>query len=205
MDPAMKLCSSQRTGNQHMPPEDSPSLVVGIDHQLDDENWVRRAIFNRLSAIENEMKTLGSGGFASFLVAICIGVAAALAWQSYDLAALRQISANQDQVASKITKLQDVDMELLAKTTSPPAQPLVAPSIDPGRLHQITLDVAALRQSVERISAGQDQTAGEIAKLLGVNVELLAKIPSPPAQSAYVRRPRPTALRPSRTPIQSQP
>lgn len=205
MNPAMKLRCSQRTGSQQMPAGDSSSLALGIDHQLDDESRARRAIFNRLSAIENEMKTLGSGGFASFLVAICIGVAAALAWQSYDLAALRQVSANQDQVASKITKLQSVDMELLAKITPPPAHPSVAPTIDPERLHEIASDLAALRQTVERISAGQDQTAGEIAKLQGENVELLAKIPSPRAQSAYVRKATPTALRPSRALIPFQP
>jgi hypothetical protein len=41
-----------------------------------------RAISNRLLAIDNAMERLASRGFR-YLVAICIGVAAILAWQSY--------------------------------------------------------------------------------------------------------------------------
>jgi hypothetical protein len=44
----------------------------------------RKAIYDRLVAIENQMKRRGgSGGFARYLVGILIGVAATLAWQSW--------------------------------------------------------------------------------------------------------------------------
>src|SRR5262249_44316594 len=52
----------------------------------------RKAIYDRLVAIENQMKRRGSGGFTRYLVAILIGVAATLAWQSYGSAA-KQIIA----------------------------------------------------------------------------------------------------------------
>jgi TRAP-type C4-dicarboxylate transport system permease small subunit len=58
-------------------------LLSGISHHLDDEASERKAIYIRLVAIENEMKRRGSRGFARYLVAFCIGVAAILAWQSY--------------------------------------------------------------------------------------------------------------------------
>jgi len=49
----------------------------------DREASERKATCDRLAAIENEIKRRGSRGFARYLVAICIGVAATLAWQSY--------------------------------------------------------------------------------------------------------------------------
>src|SRR5215467_4463084 len=48
---------------------------------------------DRVGAIENQMKKRGSGGFARFLLAICIGVAATLAWQSYGEAAKQTFAA----------------------------------------------------------------------------------------------------------------
>jgi len=59
-------------------------VLLGILHRLDDGTSERKKAYDRLLAIENEMKGRGSrGGFARYLVAICIGVAATLAWQSY--------------------------------------------------------------------------------------------------------------------------
>jgi hypothetical protein len=63
--------------------EELDDLLSGISHHLDDEASERKAIYIRLVAIENEMKRRGSRGFARYLVAFCIGVAAILAWQSY--------------------------------------------------------------------------------------------------------------------------
>src|SRR6516162_3883992 len=59
-------------------------VLLGILHRLDDGTSERKKAYDRLLAIENEMKGRGSrGGFVRYLVAICIGVAATLAWQSY--------------------------------------------------------------------------------------------------------------------------
>jgi hypothetical protein len=63
--------------------------LLGITHR---ETTEREAIYHRLVAIENEMKRRSSRGFARYLVAICIGVAATLAWQSYG-DAIKQIIA----------------------------------------------------------------------------------------------------------------
>jgi hypothetical protein len=76
----------QRTDHQSKPAED-----LAISHHLDDEASERKAILNRLLAIDNAMERLASRGFR-YLVAICIGVVAILAWQSYGEAA-KQIIA----------------------------------------------------------------------------------------------------------------
>ncbi len=58
-------------------------LHSGFTPRLDLEALERKAIYDRLGAIENQKKRRGSGGLARYLVAILIGVAATLAWQSY--------------------------------------------------------------------------------------------------------------------------
>ena len=73
-------------------PVERDDLRPGITSYLDHEASERKAIYDRLVAIENEMKRRGSRGFARYLVAICIGVVATLAWQSYG-AATKQIIA----------------------------------------------------------------------------------------------------------------
>jgi hypothetical protein len=63
--------------------EDLHELLSAISHRLDHESAEQKAIFDRLGAVENQTKRRGSRGFARFLLAICIGVAGTLAWQSY--------------------------------------------------------------------------------------------------------------------------
>jgi hypothetical protein len=56
-----------------------PSITPSLDHEASE----RKAIYDRLVAIENAIKKRGSRRFGRYLVAILIGVAATLAWQSY--------------------------------------------------------------------------------------------------------------------------
>ena len=60
--------------------EDIHSL---LSQHLDDASSERRAIYHRLAAIESAVKRRRSRGIVRYLVAIAIGVAATLAWQSY--------------------------------------------------------------------------------------------------------------------------
>jgi hypothetical protein len=59
------------------------------------------------------------------------------------------------------------------------------PSLDPGQVQQMTQNLAALREMVQQLTAGQDQTTREIAKLeaavAGTNCE------DPRASGAAVR------------------
>ena len=72
-----------RPSHQPKAGEDLHELLSAIGHRLDHEGAKQTAIFDRLVAIENQTKRRGSRGFARFLLAICIGVAGTLAWQSY--------------------------------------------------------------------------------------------------------------------------
>ena len=66
--------------------EDVQNLLSQISHHLDYETSERTAIHRRLLSIENEVKKRGSRGFLRYLIAICIGAAAVLAWQAYGAA-----------------------------------------------------------------------------------------------------------------------
>jgi len=65
---------------------------LGIAPQLDREVLERNAIYDRLVAIENRMKRRSSRRFGRYLIAICVGVAGTLAWQSYGDAAKQVIA-----------------------------------------------------------------------------------------------------------------
>src|SRR5215472_967173 len=88
-EPVEDLHGSDDKLDQQLHPveEDEPverdNARRGITSYLDHEASERKAIYDRLVAIENTMKRRGSRGFGRYLVAILIGVAATLAWQSY--------------------------------------------------------------------------------------------------------------------------
>ena len=80
------------------PVEEVDDLLLAISRHIDNEASERKLIRNRLLAIENAMARLASRGFR-YLVAICIGVAAILAWQSYGEAAKRIIATKAPELA----------------------------------------------------------------------------------------------------------
>jgi hypothetical protein len=61
---------------------------------------------------------------------------------------------------------------------------LVAPPLDPQQVQQISLEVAALRQTVEQVAASQTKMAAEIDNLLVTDMEIFLKIPTPPQPPA---------------------
>jgi hypothetical protein len=76
----------------------------------------------------------------------------------------------------------------------------VGPSLDPQQVHQIALDLAALRQTVEQVAASQTKMSAEINNLLVTDMEIFLKIPTPPQPPAALsRKPMPVAP-PSRAP-----
>ena len=72
----------QRVGHQGNPVEQD-DLRPGFTSRLEVEASEHKAIHDRLAAIENQTKRRGSRGFTGYLVAVLIGVATTLAWQSY--------------------------------------------------------------------------------------------------------------------------
>ena len=192
----------QRTGDELRPVEDLHSLLLRISHHLDYETSERKTIYYRLQeitlltrkAVEGQVK--GRAWRASFLpyfVAICIGVAATLAWQSYG-AAYWQIVAtrapdlgwspeSKQMIASWIQQLgwtkpqtgQEATVQSPVPET-PQSAPIaqatpqaVAPktpataSIDPQQVRQLELDIAAVQQTVEQQLAAVRQTVQQLS------------------------------------------
>jgi hypothetical protein len=196
--------------NQSKLAEDLQSHLLRISHHLDYETSERKAVYDRLRAIDNQTKrTLesqakrrGSRGFARYLVAICIGVAATLAWQSYGEAAKQIIATRapelgwspeaKQMIASWVqqlgwTKPLAVESKAAPVTQTAPEKVApkapAAPSLDPEQVHQIALDVAALRQTVELLTAVQNQMARAVARQEAALVDILVKMPERPPQS----------------------
>ena len=110
----------------------------------------------------NTMRGLASRAPSRFLITVCIGVAATLAWLSYGSAA-RQMIANLHPLLGWLTPPTEPvaqsapDMIALAA----PA----APSFDQQQLNTMSLDLDAVRQSIDRIAAGQEQITRSIDQI----------------------------------------
>jgi hypothetical protein len=76
----------------------------------------------------------------------------------------------------------------------------IAASLDPQQVRQIALDVAALRQTVEQVVAGQTKMAEDINNLLVTDMEIFLKIPTPPQPPAALSHKPTPAAPPSRAP-----
>ena len=129
-----------------------------------------------------------------FLMAVCIGIAATLVWQSYGDAA-REMAANSSPAfiwlappAAPNVRVATDQVTQAPATSSFDRQPLKAAPLDP----------AATRQSVEQLAAQQQQMAGDIATMQAAQQTILRKVSSPPAPP-----PRQTAAPPPHSAVQN--
>ena len=218
----LRAVVEQRIGLQpnHLD-EDEPverdNLRPGATSYLNHEASERKAIYDRLVTIENEVKKRGSRRsrrFRRYLAAVLIGVAATLAWQTYGESAKQIIATRAPELgwSPQVKQMIATSIQWIGWTKSPngPGKqaPLVAqtapttPTLDPAQVQQMTQNLAALRQSVEQLAGGQDQMAREMARLEAAVAELIVKIPEPPAQPSVAPARKPTPMPPSsRTPI----
>src|SRR5215467_4313547 len=129
-------------------------------------------------------------GLARFLIIFCLGVAATLGWQSYGDAA-REMIANSYPQLSWLAP-QAAPLAQPASDTPAPA-PSATPSPEQQQLKEMSLAFATMRQSVDKLAAGQQQMADGIAKLTADQQQLLQKISAPPPgpAAAPARKPLP--------------
>ena len=204
-------------------PVERDDLRSGFPSHLDQEASERQANHDRLVATENdrlvstenEMKRRGSRGFGRYLVAILIGVAVTLAWQSYGDATKQIIATSAPELGSSPETKQMIASWVdqfgwtkppagSEKQAAPVAQTApAAPSIDPEKVQQMARDLATLRQSVEQLAGGLDQVTREIGKLKVADDEILAKITpaTPPSRPVAAPARKPTPIAPSSSPV----
>jgi hypothetical protein len=171
-----------------------------------------------------------SRGFARYTLAICIGVAATLAWQSYGHTAKQIIATRAPELGwSPETKqtianwVEQLGWTKLSTTSDAAARPSlpetaqaetvgqiapdnvaprvpIAASLDLQQMQQIARDIAGLRQSVEQVVDSQTKMAAEINNLLVTDMEMFLKIPTPPQPPAASSRKQMPITPPSRAP-----
>jgi len=163
-----------------------------------------------------------------YLIAIGIGVGGTLAWQAHGKIAKHMAADWAAQHGWSLSWLVDgtgAKPSHVAGPTmaaDPPGQPVIqgappeqtasvtAPEpvvpttpFDPGRLEVITASLAAMREKVEQIAAGQEQMASDIAKLKTGEQEIRQRISTatarPPAAAAS--KPSPPSAPPARAPL----
>jgi hypothetical protein len=134
-----------------------------------------------------------SRGFVRFIVAICLGIGGTLAWQSYG-DATKQIIATRapdlgwspeakQMIASSIQWLgwtkPPVESKAAAVAQTAPEtvalKPPAAPSFDPAQVQQMAQSIAAMRQTVEQLAAGQGEMARNMAALESAVAKLASK------------------------------
>jgi hypothetical protein len=134
-----------------------------------------------------------SRALSRFLITFCMGVAATLAWQSYGDAAREMIASSSSQlgwVAPQAAPVAQTAPNMIA-----PAAP-TAPSPDRQQLNAMSLSLAALRQSVDQLAAGQEQMTRDITKLRAAEQDILDKISAPPPRPAAAPARKPVPLTP---------
>src|SRR5712671_6552577 len=90
---------------------------------------------------------------ARFLITFCIGVAATLAWQSYGDAAREMIANSSPQLGwlgPQAAPVEQNTPDLIALVVR------AATSLDQQQLNAMSLDLDAVRQSVDRIATSED-------------------------------------------------
>ena len=145
-----------------------------------------------------------------FLITFGIGVAATLAWQSYGDAA-------REMIANASPQLSWLAPQAASVGQSAPDEPAATRAVaaDPQQLYPVSLDLDAVRQSVDRIAAGQEQMtrtvdqlaagqeqmAREINKLQAIEQYMLYKNSDPPSRPAAAPAPAPKPVpRPAQAP-----
>jgi hypothetical protein len=129
-----------------------------------------------------------------FLIAVGIGVAATLGWQSYGDAA-------RETIASSYPQLGWLAPQAAAAQAAPATIAAATASLDQQELRTVSLGLAAVRQRVDQlaaqVTAGQEQMTRDFtAKLHAAEQDILDKISQSPA-AAPARKPVPSPAQPA--------
>jgi hypothetical protein len=208
---------TDRATGQQRPVEDLHNLLLRVSHHLDYETSERSTIYYRLLAIDAQAKKIESQTksralrmLGRYLVAMCIGVAGTLAWQSYGEATKRIIATRAPELGwspqakqtianwvdelgwTKPAAVTETSIQLPTAGTPQPipvvqtvpevaaAKAPAAQSVDPEQVQQIVQGLTVLQQTVQQLAAAQGQMAGQITSLQASDSEILKRVPAPP-------------------------
>ena len=133
------------------------------------------------------------------LITLCVGAAAIMAWQSYGDAARQIIASSYPQAGWLAPRTAPIAYSAPG-TTGLAAQ--AALSLDQPRLNAISLDLDAMRQTVDRIAVTQEQITRNVEKLTAGQERMTREISrlqaieqhknsEPPPRSARLRHANP--------------
>lgn len=214
------LSAAQSEFADDLPVADSPPLHR---RRIESEFSNDRRFADKPSLLRRVTRAL-----VRYVIAIGIGVAGTLAWQSYGDTAKAMIA---DWAAQRGWSLAWLPFDPTARTgsqstadsrslsaaqpsapsasvarTTPadvaPAPP-AAPSADLQQLQAMTVSLDAVRQKVEQLAVGQQQMASDIAKLQAADEEIRHKIAAAPPKpaAAPASKPTPATASPARAPM----
>jgi hypothetical protein len=160
-----------------------------------------------------------SRGLPRFVVAVCVGVAATLSWQSYGGVAKQMIANSAPQLGWLLLPPPAMNppsgREIAVEQPSPAVVQAAAPQPAPApaeavastasetatstaptrelqqQLETIEQDLAAVRQNVEQLAAGQAQMARDIAKLHPSGQDIRRRISALPPAATTAHKPVP--------------
>jgi hypothetical protein len=138
---------------------------------------------------------------ANFLIVLGAGIVGTLAWQAYGHTARDMLANAYPQQLGWVAPPAE-EPPAAAPTTVGSAAPMVSPDQQQQQLDAISLSLATLRTNLDRLAAqlatGQQQTAGDIARLQASEQDILSKIAAPPRPApAPVRKPAPLPIAPA--------
>ncbi|HUI97831.1 MAG TPA: hypothetical protein VLX44_18890 [Xanthobacteraceae bacterium] len=145
--------------------------------------------------------------FFRFLITVAIGVGGTLAWQAYgDMARQMAAATYPDQLGwlappSADSTATAAPADAAPATIGSAAAP--ASALDQQQLNAVSLGLAGVRRSIEELAAqvasGQQQVAGDIARLQASEQDILNRISAPPTRPAPApaHKPAPTPLAPA--------
>jgi hypothetical protein len=145
--------------------------------------------------------------FFRFLITVGIGVGGTLAWQAYGDTAREMAAATFPDQLGWLTPPSSSDAPAAAAPAVAVSAATVgtaasAPAVDQQQLNAVSLGLAGVRRSVEELAAqvasGQQQMAGDIARLEASEQDILSRISAPPRPApAAAHRPAPAPLAPA--------
>jgi hypothetical protein len=173
---------------------------------------------NPLLAARPSFGKRASRAFRRYLIACCVGIAGTLAWQSYGDAARQMVAtwgaehgwsmawlSNGEAVNANPPRPERTEALTAAQSAPQNAPgPAGGSSSDLEQLKKMTLGMAAtlttMRERIEQLAAGQQQTASDVAKLQATEQEIRQKITAVATRPAAAAPSKPTPTSPARPP-----